>query len=212
MLDTLKAFVASHFTILFAAWLATAIASFFVRTLASAKWQAFEKAHPAIGGLLHLLFGFLTNVDQVRAGIVLIAKAFGWQPPTGGDGTSGTKPTDPPGVVVKLASMLMLAASLVFFGATQPACAGALPAVNAVVTDAECVLPFFPQLESAWNAGAGPFGLAVALVAHNCNIDRQLVVQIFGHEKASRALRAKQAAEAAPACSSSATLSTPVRP
>ena len=119
MLDTIKAFVVSHFTLLFAAWLSTLVASLFVRTLVSARWKAFEVAHPAIGGVLHVLFGMLANADQVRAGVVLIAKAAGWKPPA--DGAPPSPPSKLPAVVITSAMLLALAGCSSTPGAKSPA-------------------------------------------------------------------------------------------
>ncbi len=120
MLSTAWAWVASH-PYLVTTYVVIFITSASVRTQSSARFIAFEKAHPALGGALHVVFGVLANADQVRRGLALIWGAL--IPTKPGDGAAGPgdapRPPSPPAVIVTAIGLLLFL--------TSTSCAAATP-------------------------------------------------------------------------------------
>ncbi len=178
LVDSARAFIVAHPYIVLA-YFVTFVTSLAVRTLHAAKFEAFEKEHPVVGGALHVAFGFLSNADQVRRGAVLILGALGVKLPD----PKADDPDEPPTAGAVNTSRLLLAGATAMLALSlttgcgsmrfaPPVSAGGVPGAAIEVSTPERCSQLddrhttYGIVAAGAGAGAGVTGLAAGLSAN----------------------------------------------
>ena len=190
MFESFKAFVASHLTYLVLAWLATLLVGVATKLAAritgSPKWVEWERVHPALGALGHIIFGFLGDGQRVTAALVMLYQLAFKRSPT------GTPPSAPKVPVTIVGGAMLLAF------ATLPGCAW-FQAHPKVLPDganiAACVIAHAPDLVAAEQQGAGAVQIVEQAIVSDCGAESiQVVADIWRSFQAQKARLAKAAA------------------